>query len=411
MTNSNLPASEYEKEIRALYRERNERIFSKNNKDQPRSFRRWLDFFALLFLITAISLAASTATFFWLIAPGDYISSPPRINTILAQPDLADDFLKQIGSSVATVFIYRPLKAGLPLTDQTYLNHEALGQALVLSSDGWLVTTQSVVTDLKKEYAVATADGQIYKTIAVLLDPVVSLAYLKIEARNLIVAPFIKADDLAVNSAVVVPVNESQGISRSWYLRYLASLNYRRPLTSRADLAVSSESLPDRYLLDQSLPMLARGAPVFNLQGKVVGLTAEWGDAVRSVVPLLNMASVIDRVFAEKKAVRPSLGVTYLQTNWLWLDSGPSTPGAVLVTSGRQKAVLAGSPAEKAGLKPDDKILAIDREPINKHSLSLLLQKYRPNNTVELAVERRGQEIKLNVVLGEIIGSSWLATE
>ncbi len=403
------PASEYEKEIRALYRERNEKAFTKS--PQPgHSGHKWIDFISLLILIAVVGLAASVAVYYWLLPVSPSAISQRSVHTTIAQPELSDDFVKQLTGATATVFALRQVKAGAALVDQSYLTNEALGQALVLSSDGWLVTTQLVVGEASGDYVVVPADGKVYPVEIVALDPVAPLTYLKIAARNLTATPFALTTDVAINDPVVVISNESQGVDRSWYLRYLANLSSRTAFTNRADLVVASESLPDRYLLDQALPSSGKGAPVINLQGKVVGLVADYGGQLRGVVPLVNMTAVIDKLFSEQKTVRPVLGVNYLQASWLITADSQVGNGAILATQARRPAVIANSAADKAGLKEGDRIIALDNERLTNLSLSAALQRFRPGSPVEIIIERSGKEEKINVTLGEIEGEAYDST-
>ncbi|HLD85884.1 MAG TPA: S1C family serine protease [Patescibacteria group bacterium] len=400
------PAAEYEKEIRALYRERNERTFGQPHKSHGGVGRRLVDFTALLVLIGTVSVAASISVYNWLVPTGLFITAEQRLYPTMAQPELADDFVKQLAGSAATVFAARSVKANASLSEQSYLANEALGQALVLSSDGWLVTTQAVVAEASDDYVVVPADGRVYQVTAVALDPAAPLAYLKIANRNLTAIPFAAVNELTVNAPVVAIVGESQSTARSWYLRYLANMGARTPLVGRAELPVASESLPDRFLLDQALPAGSKGAPIVSLQGKVVGLAADYGGVVRGVVPLANLSPVMETLFAEQAARRPLIGLTYVQSTWLLTPSSPGSAGAVLTSAARRAAVVSNSPAAKAGLKEGDSIVAIDNEPLNYLSLSFMLQRYRPGATVELTVERAGKEQKVKVTLGEVEGES-----
>ena len=98
------PAAEYEKEIRALYRERNERTFGQPHKSHGGVGRRLVDFTALLVLIGTVSVAASISVYNWLVPTGLFITAEQRLYPTMAQPELADDFVKQLAGSAAPVF-------------------------------------------------------------------------------------------------------------------------------------------------------------------------------------------------------------------------------------------------------------------------------------------------------------------
>jgi len=76
-----------------------------------------------------------------------------------------------------------------------------------------------------------------------------------------------------------------------------------------------------------------------------------------------------------------------------WLHGWPS--GALV------RYVEPRSPADEGGIKPGDIITAVDDNPVDEeHSLSQVLQGYRPGDTVEITVIREGEELTLRVKLG-----------
>lgn len=401
MPNTPPPATEYEKEIRALYRERNERTFSQDNKVQRG--KHWVDFIVLLILISVFSVSASIAAFYWLMPQVSWPTTEQKAKVVVTKAELSSEFIKQVVGSSVTVFAARVSKGGTSLVDQSYLTSEALGQAFVLSSDGWLVTTQAVVSNTKGNYLAMAGDGRLYEVKTVALDPAAPLAYLKIDTRNLTALPFANPEDILLNEPVVTIINETQNKNRSWYLRYLANVVARTPLSTRTDLATSSEVLPDRYILDQDLPENSQGAPIVDMQGRVIGLVADYDGSLRGVFPLVNLLPVMDKLFSQNRAWRPVLGVTYVQSDWL-ITSEVMASGAILTSSAKRAAVVSKSPAAVAGLKEGDKILSVAGVKLGSASLSLMLQQYRPGDIIDLVVERAGKEQTVKVTLGEIAG-------
>ncbi|WP_322801694.1 S1C family serine protease [Thermoflexus sp.] len=98
------------------------------------------------------------------------------------------------------------------------------------------------------------------------------------------------------------------------------------------------------------------------------------------------------------------------------IGRGPGTPAPTRPPSGapwlgvrviheadgaRVLEVLPGSPAEEAGLRPSDRITAVNGELVNdRHPLPDLLRRYRPGDTVRLTVVRDGEERTVSVTLG-----------
>ncbi len=66
--------------------------------------------------------------------------------------------------------------------------------------------------------------------------------------------------------------------------------------------------------------------------------------------------------------------------------------------------MVKGSAAEKAGLQEGDVILEIDHKKITlKNSLSKLIQTHWPSDLVQLKILRDGQQIIVDVILGEYL--------
>lgn len=69
--------------------------------------------------------------------------------------------------------------------------------------------------------------------------------------------------------------------------------------------------------------------------------------------------------------------------------------------SARILEVLPNSPAEKAGLRAGDRIVAFEGKPVDQaHPLANYLRRYRPGDTVHLTVLRDGEEHTLSITLG-----------
>ena len=70
--------------------------------------------------------------------------------------------------------------------------------------------------------------------------------------------------------------------------------------------------------------------------------------------------------------------------------------------SDTEASVVAGSPAERAGIKEGDIILQINDERIDAdHTLASLIQKYQVGDEITLKIFRDGKELDIKVKLEE----------
>jgi|GEM_PF-1628869 S1-C subfamily serine protease len=402
------PPPEHEKELRQLYRERNAQIFktpATQSKFDLNSRTGLIVVILLLGLVVSLLTSFATSAYLQPMLAPQVVERPIRV--LATTSEVNNELTNRLAGSAVAVFAARSQPKGSAVSE-AYLASEALGQALVLSSDGWLVTTPAVVGDTKKTYMVATAENRLLPVELAVTDPAIPLVYLKVTASNLTATSFAEFANLEIGQSVVAVSLSTQSSSPSVYLRHLSSLQ-APVVTQRTDLTMSSETISDRYLLDRALPAGNLGAPIANARGEVVGLAALIGGEIRAVVPLDNLSVMINSLFSSRQVRRPMLGLSYTQANWLrsFLPSTVAMPeGAVVTPAGKRPAVVAKSAAALAGVKEGDRIIYLAGERLGSRSLSAMLQQYSPGSKIELTIERQTKELKLMVTLGEIVASA-----
>lgn len=138
------------------------------------------------------------------------------------------------------------------------------------------------------------------------------------------------------------------------------------------------------------------GGPLLNMQGEVIGMnvakveTTGMGNASASGLNFAidgdTVAGTVDEIIATNASISyPYLGV----------QTGLTQEGQVIAT------VEPGSPADSAGVMPDDIIIAVDGNEITADTTFMdLLLEHRAGDTVDLTVSREGAEQTLTVTLG-----------
>ena len=149
------------------------------------------------------------------------------------------------------------------------------------------------------------------------------------------------------------------------------------------------------------------GGPVIGFNGEMVGLVGALviDNVTKSfLIPSNVVRESLDRVISGTLAKRPVLGVYYLPiTKVLALGQGLSRDRGALVYSLSGKtglAVIANSPAMKAGIQAGDIISAINGKEINlDNPLPEVLARFSTGDTVELLLIRGGEERRVSVTL------------
>lgn len=398
--------TEFDKEVRDIYRERNSLEFTTpSNKDLNK--KKWL---GNLFTMLALAIISSLITVIVMVTVVEPASPLTLIERTRLLPSnnaqtLASDKLTNIQKATVAIFSSNQVTAKDSFDlNQILIANDALGQGLVLSSDGWVVTTKQVVGDIKTNLWVIAADGYSHKVETVVVDPTAPFIYLKIKAANLPATNFVDYSNLTLGETVWASAFTNQASEPVLYTSQLASLNGRAVITS-SDLVSSTDKLDDKYLVDSLWSKKMIGSPVVNSKGEVLGLVGAPQGEMSTILPTYYISSVIDNLFANQQIKRPSLGVSYIQSDLIHPFGPENLKNLVgaLVTQVKTPTISKGSKPVEQFIKNGDIILEVDGQKISERSLAGLIQQTRSNSQLELVVKRNQSEVKLNVTLGEIL--------
>ncbi len=410
MTDKNHKTNNFEQEIRDMYKERN--IHLGFVKPANNGSARVLKLNILWFGLVLIMVIFFGLFLIWYVPLTTTVAPQPTVTTVVTDKEsaLLSD-INHLSSSTVIIFSSQTLSDKVPLWQDAYLINKALGLGLVLSNDGWLVTTNQVITDINKAYTVAAPNGQLYQVKYLVKDPAAPFIYLKIVADGLTPTAFRRLGEIVKGSLVVTQAPVGQGSEEGLVVRRISALLPFNIIKSNNALIKKAEDLSDVFLLDSSLADQYLGAPVYSLDNKVIGLLGRTSSSVEIIYPLENIDQIIDKLFATEPITRVYLGVHYVMLNNIlpFSDKKNDLPktGAWLVGNGNQAAVVGKSPASVAGLKTNDVILYIEKDRVSgNRSLAYLLQSYKIGTKVNLKIWRAGKEIDASVTLDKISGTS-----
>jgi peptidase Do len=185
-----------------------------------------------------------------------------------------------------------------------------------------------------------------------------------------------------------------------------------RPVTAATsgNSTQRTESLTDLIQTDAAVNSGNSGGPLLNRSGQVIGINvavATNAQGISFAIPVNAMKGTLKSVLAGKGVRRAYLGARYVMlTPDIAKQVGASAKeGAYVMTSGDKSAIVAGSPADKAGLREKDVITKINSLVVGKQGdVSSLIGEYQPGDVVALTILRDGKERVVRVTLSEYQG-------
>ena len=280
----------------------------------------------------------------------------------------------------------------------------AAGTGMIVSSDGYVLTNKHVVEGANKVNVILD-DGTAYENVKVVgMDPINDVAFVKIDGvSNLPAVTLGDSKTMNVGQQVIAIGNALGQFQNTVTEGIVSGLN--RSITASDSSGYSYERLTDLIQTDAAINSGNSGGPLVNAAGQVIGLNVATSSAndIGFAIPISSVKGMLKRVINEGKAERAYLGVNYVTVTpdvakeyKLSVKNG----GYVHTDGNSTSPVVSGSPADKAGVKPEDIITAINGVEVGKAgSISALIGEYAVGDVVQLHIVRNGNELNLNVTL------------
>lgn len=267
----------------------------------------------------------------------------------------------------------------------------SLGSGFIIDKEGYILTNNHVV-EKAQVIKVKLTDGKEYDAKVIGKDAKTDIALIKINAKHdLPVARLGDSDKLEVGDWVVA-------IGNPFGLEHTVTAG----IVSAKGRVIGAGPYDDFIQTDASINPGNSGGPLFNLNGEVVGINTAivaTGQGIGFAIPINIAKEMLQQLKSKGKVIRGSLGVRIQDvTPEIAKNFGLKDPEGALVAD-----VIEGSPAEKAGIKSGDIIVAYNNKKIkNRDSLPRLVGATEIGKKVKVGIIRDGKRIDLDVVIGEL---------
>ncbi len=282
------------------------------------------------------------------------------------------------------------------------------GSGLIVTADGLILTFKDAIFTDQSKYHIFIAQNKSFEAKLMAVDSFTGLALLKIDdVSNLPAASFIAPEDMKAGLKVVA-IGRNGSNFQAVYKSGLVS-QYDEDFSLAGALANSEKIqgvfLADFHLTDEKSERTI-GGPVVNYNGNVIGILGVRKMSDQKQYFLVSsdlIQEFVNQYISSGSVKRGSLGVYYrpLSGESAVLFGGDSRGAIVFSPSGQQGlAVIAGSAAEKAGIKIKDVITHVNGEEVNQEkNLARLISKYKQGEAVKLKILRDGKEMEVTAVL------------
>jgi serine protease Do len=292
---------------------------------------------------------------------------------------------ERVGPSVANLRVTRRTRGGhMPV---------GAGSGVVLTPDGFLLTSAHVVAGRQRRGRAQFTDGRDFGFEIVGSDPLSDLAVLRSDANDLEAAHLGEADELRVGQ-LVVAIGNPHGFAGSVTAGVVSALGRSLPARSGQTVRV----IDNLIQTDASLNPGNSGGALVDSVGRVVGVnTAVAGVGLGLAVPINpSTRKIIGSLMSEGRVRRAYLGIAG--------GVRPLPPQAGSGQCVEVVEVVEDSPAARAGMRPEDLLLELDGQRIEDvGDLQRMMVAELIGARVQATVIRAGRTLQLELVPAELV--------
>jgi serine protease DegQ len=268
----------------------------------------------------------------------------------------------------------------------------SLGSGVIVSADGYILTNNHVVEGAD-EIEVGLADGRKAEASVVGTDPETDLAVIRIHEKNLPVIVLGEPDKARVGD-VVLAIGNPFGVGQTVTLGIISALGRNNLHINHFENFIQTDAAINfgnsgGALVDSRGNLLGINSAIYSQTGGSVG--------IGFAIPVSTAKMVLDSIVKHGQVVR----------GWIGIESQDITPElAGNFGLGRERGaiiagVVRGGPADRAGMRPGDILLAVNGRKVgNTGDMMNLIAELPPGEKAPMTVMRKNRETILAVTVG-----------
>ncbi|MFT5533980.1 MAG: serine protease DegQ [Burkholderiaceae bacterium] len=269
----------------------------------------------------------------------------------------------------------------------------SLGSGVIISSQGYILTNNHVI-EAADEIEVAFADGRKAVAKVVGADPETDLAVVKVALQNLPAITLGRIEQAMVGD-VVLAIGNPFGVGQTVTMGIISALgrNHLNINTFENFIQTDAAINPGNSggaLIDANGNLLGINTAIYSRSGGSLG--------IGFAIPVSTAKMVMESIIKTGSVVR----------GWIGVEPQDITPELAESFGLNRKsgAIIAGvqrnGPADRAGMRPGDILVAVEGKPVTDTTEMLnLIAQLTPGDKAKMTVQRKLQETTLDVTIGK----------
>lgn len=372
--------------------------------------RLWLIFAQTVTIAVALLFVVSTLKPEWLHPSSSVVAlrqAPEATEDAPSMPGSYRDAARTALPSVVHIYTAQEIKTPPhPLFDDPIFRHffgdrpegqtqrnSGLGSGVIVSANGYILTNFHVV-DAADDIQVSLNDGRTFTAKVIGSDPESDLAVLQIKADKLPTITFGRMENLSVGD-VVLAIGNPFGVGQTVTMGIVSALG-------RSHLGINT--FENFIQTDAAINPGNSGGALVDTHGNLVGInTAIYSRTGGSLgigfaIPVSSLKNIMEQIIQNGTVTRGWIGVEAQEITGELAESFglPDTDGALIA------GVVRGSPADKAGIRPGDVLLAVAGKPVKDPQVMLdLIAALKPEERAAFRLRRDKTIAETEVRIGK----------